>query len=303
MWGTDVLDGYERAPLGPATLIRPRSQPTAARTAVLHVHGYNDYFFHTHLADAVLAAGHAFYAVDLRRAGRSLRAGDVPHFMTDVAEQGDDIAAAVGAIASLRPGAAIVVHAHSTGGLSTVAWAADRPHPSLTALALDSPLFGARVTAAQRVGSKALPALSRLDPMWVVAHAPSMYSRRQHVSGGGRWDFDLTWKNPEGIPIRAGWADAVRRTQRRIVHGLALGVPTLVARAAESGPDRADNPRFDSQDTVLDVNAIARLGARLGPLARPLVIDGAVHDLTLSADRPREQYLESLLAWIASEAS
>ena len=66
-WEPDVLPGYwqQTLALGPdpdgegdlvATLIRAgeREQPT--RHAVLLVHGFTDYFFHTEVADAFIAA-------------------------------------------------------------------------------------------------------------------------------------------------------------------------------------------------------------------------------------------------------
>ena len=39
--------------------------------AVLYLHGRNDFFFQTHLADALLTAGYEFYALDLRTCGRA----------------------------------------------------------------------------------------------------------------------------------------------------------------------------------------------------------------------------------------
>ena len=52
-----------------ATLVR-RSDP-GVRRAVLYVHGWSDYFFQTHLAEAFEDWGYDFYALDLRRYGRS----------------------------------------------------------------------------------------------------------------------------------------------------------------------------------------------------------------------------------------
>ncbi|WP_423243312.1 hypothetical protein [Actinomyces lilanjuaniae] len=49
--------------------------PTAPVFAYLYLHGWNDYFFQTHLAREVSALGGAFYALDLRRYGRSWREG------------------------------------------------------------------------------------------------------------------------------------------------------------------------------------------------------------------------------------
>lgn len=299
-WSEDVLPGYSRTPLGTATLVRPHVQPTAPLSAVLHVHGYNDYFFQAHLGRAFVESGRAFYAVDLARAGRSLLPGDIPHFMSDVAEQGDGIDAAVRAIADLHPGLPIVVHGHSTGGLTSAIWAADRGHRALAGVILDSPLFGKRYGPIQRAGSHALPLLAAVRPLSVVSHGPSVYATHQHVSGGGRWDFDITWKRPHGLPARVAWANAVRVAEARIARGLDLSVPVLVARSDSSGPDNAANPLLDSQDTVLDVTQIAFMAPLLGDRVTELVIAGGVHELSLSRDEPRAAYLRGVFSWLDS---
>ena len=80
---TDVLGAPYTArtlPLRPddegevvATLVSRRAaQPT--NRAVLHVHGFADYFFQTVAADWWVARGYDFYALDLRKYGRSLAA-------------------------------------------------------------------------------------------------------------------------------------------------------------------------------------------------------------------------------------
>lgn len=299
-WSEDALAGYVRTALGTATLVRPSVQPDAPTAAVLHVHGYNDYFFQAHLGGAFVDSGRAFYAVDLARAGRSLVAGDIPHFMTDVAEQGDGIDAAVRAIAELHPGLPIVIHGHSTGGLTSAIWAADRGHPALAGVILDSPLFGKRYGPVQRAGSHALPVLAALSPRAVVSHGPSVYATHQHVSGGGRWDFDIAWKRPHGLPARVAWANAVRVAEARIAKGLRLSIPVLVARSDSSGPDIATNPLLDCQDTVLDVTQIARLAPLLGDRVTELVIPGGVHELSLSRDEPRAAYFRGVLEWLDS---
>ena len=94
-WEPDVLAGYRQQTiqLGPdpdgegqlvATLVcRGAADPSASR-AVLVVHGFTDYFFHTELADHFAARGFAFYALDLHKCGRSWRDGQTPHFTTDL---------------------------------------------------------------------------------------------------------------------------------------------------------------------------------------------------------------------------
>ena len=55
-------------------------------TAVIYLHGWSDYFFHHRLADYYASLGIAFYAIDLRRYGRSLlidAAGGPEHWASD----------------------------------------------------------------------------------------------------------------------------------------------------------------------------------------------------------------------------
>ena len=103
-WSPDFLVGYETtelalpgaepAPGEPAdvelvaTLIR-KSGPRIGTRAVLYLHGWNDYFFQTHVADYLTDLGYDFYAVELRRYGRSIRPGQLRGFITDL----DDYAA------------------------------------------------------------------------------------------------------------------------------------------------------------------------------------------------------------------
>src|SRR3569833_4685241 len=61
-----------------ATLVRRRAP---GRKAVLYVHGFVDYFFQSHLADFYVERGYSFYALDLRKYGRSLLPHQTPFFV------------------------------------------------------------------------------------------------------------------------------------------------------------------------------------------------------------------------------
>lgn len=304
-WRTDRLLGepFQETALGPATLVRCPPGPGVPRAAVLHVHGYNDYFFQEHLARAFTAAGYAFYAVDLRAAGRSLRPDQIPHFVPDLREQATDVAAAARTVRSLEPGLPLVVHAHSTGGLTAALWA--HAHRNATgddagpdALVLNSPFLDLRAPSWQRtVGTRVLDRVGRLASTAVLNDRPSRYAEHLLAANGGRWDFDTTLKRPEGLPTRVGWFVAVRRAQARIAAGLEIACPVLLARSGSSGPDEPDNPLLDAQDTVLDVHQMAALATGLGGDVTELVVPGGVHDLSLSASGPREVYLSGMLAW------
>jgi len=280
---------------GPApvlTLVRPADEPVAPRGVVVRLHGYNDYFFATHLADAVAAAGWAFVALDARRAGRSLRPGEVPHYQGDLREQASDLTRAVTEARRAWPGLPVVVHAHSTGGLVAALWAhAHRGRGGPDAMVLDSPFLSAERSWLRWLQDGALGPLARRVPLRVLAQAPSRYAARL----AERWDFDTTLKRPQGVPVRAGWLAALRAGQRRVARGLAIDVPVLVARSSRSDVGHgADGPRLDRADTVLDVAAIAALTPWLGSDVRELVVADAVHDLALSLETPRATYLAAL---------
>lgn len=281
------------------TVVRPPDPPVTPRGVLVHLHGYNDYVFHTHLADAVHAAGWAFLGLDARRAGRSLRPGDVPHYQGDLREQASDLTRAVAVARRTWPGVPVVVHGHSMGGLVTALWAhAHRARGGPDAVVLNNPFLSVERSWVTPLQDGALRPLARTAPLRVVASAPSHYAARL----AERWDFDVTLKRPEGVPVRAGWLAAARAGQLRVARGLAIRVPLLVARSARSGTDVDDGPDVDTTDTVLDVATIAALAPRLGTDVRELVVEDSVHDLTLSLDPARTTYLRALADFLTTLA-
>lgn len=279
------------------TLVRREAAPPGVRGTVVHLHGYNDYFFHEHLAAAVEEAGWGFVAVDARRAGRSLQPGEEPHYVDDVREQGSDLGATVAWARRRSPGLPVVVHAHSMGGLVAALWAhAHRAGGGCDALVLDAPFFAP--TGAWLPPDTVLRALGRTAPLSVVASEPSQYAHHLLASNGGRWSFDTALKRPEGVPVRAGWLAAARTAQARVARGLQIACPVLSVFSASAGADRADDPGLDSTDTVIDVRTSARASLGLGEDVTVRTVPGAVHDLSLSTDEPRAAYLRGVLAFL-----
>ena len=99
-----------------ATLVH-RSAATPNGRAVLHVHGFADYFFQTAAADFWVERGYDFYALDLRKYGRSLRGHQTPNFVTDLADYYAELDEALRRIVERDGHDHVVVSAHSTGGL------------------------------------------------------------------------------------------------------------------------------------------------------------------------------------------
>lgn len=312
-WEPDVLGpGWERTTLdlgadheGPlvATLVRRREDGTASgqadeRPAVLYVHGFNDYFFQAHLGDRMAAHGYAFYALDLRRYGRSLRPWQTPGYCDDLTEYVPELNAAARTVTG-HGHRRLVVMAHSTGGLVASLWTHSlRRAGVVDALVLNSPWFDLAAPWFSRVVStRVLDLVGPFDRYRPLTRGPS-YSRHMHVSRGGAWEYDLTLKRPDGVPVRAGWLRAVRRGQARLARGLEIAAPVLVCVADQSGPDHDPNPARDRQDTVLDVEQIVRRAQRLGPDVTVVRIPDGVHDLALSAEPAREHYLDTVVTWL-----
>jgi len=308
-WEPDVLPGYSAAPLQYATLVRHDGEPDLVALGLakpkgvfLHVHGFNDYFFQTHFADEVLNNGYLFYAVDLRNVGRSLQADQIPHYVEHLREHGEDLAQAAQAVRELHPDLPLIVHAHSTGGLTASLWShayrnATGAKAAPDALILNSPFYEIPGRFFARMGAAITsPTLGRWRPRNGLPPGPSIYATGQHVDNGGRWEFDQNLKRTAGLPARFGWLRAVRNAQARVDRGLNIHAPILLATSARSSS--GDPDLIDSTDTVLDVKSMAARADAIGKNVTLLRIDNAVHDLTLSADKPRAQYFDALFTWL-----
>ncbi len=122
-----------------ATLVRrPRRAPTDR--AVLHVHGFADYFFQTAYAEWWVERGYDFYALDLRKYGRSLLPHQTPNYVADLRDYYPELDVAWAG--SRRDGHDhVVLSAHSTGGLTVPLWAARPAARRLRGVVLNSPWF------------------------------------------------------------------------------------------------------------------------------------------------------------------
>ena len=127
-----------------ATLVhRAGFDSPVSRRALLYVHGFVDYFFHTQFADALGAHGYDVYALDLRDYGRSIRDGRPPNYITDLGTYAEELDAAIRLIRGSHD--EIVLLGHSMGGLVTSLWAdARRGEGLIDALVLNSPWLDLR---------------------------------------------------------------------------------------------------------------------------------------------------------------
>ncbi|SCL41699.1 Lysophospholipase, alpha-beta hydrolase superfamily [Micromonospora pallida] len=296
---TIELDPDDEGPVV-ATLVRRRAEGPS-RQAVLYVHGFVDYFFQTHLADFWTERGWDFYALDLRKYGRSLLSHQTPNFCRDLADYFPELDAAAAFVRDRDDHDTMLVMGHSTGGLLAAIWAhARRDAGIIDGLLLNSPFFDINAPwLIRRPLAAAVTRLGRGAPHRVLPFGlGTVYGECIHADHRGEWRYDLAWKPLAGFPVRIGWLAAIRRAQRQLRAGLDIPVPVLVACSTRTFRQRRWHDSAMLADAVLDVAHIVRWAPRLGPQVTVARIDGGMHDLTLSGPAVRGKVFAEIERWV-----
>ena len=260
-----------------ATLVRLPAG-AAPRGAALYVHGFADYFFQRHMAERFAAEGYAFYALDLRKHGRSLRSHQHPNFCRNVNEYYEDLTRAIGEI-----GEPVLLAGHSTGALVCALYAHEgEARASVRALWLNSAFFDWRLPAWRVTQLHLAAALGRFYPFLKDEKVLREDYVRSLLDEG--WEFDLSLKPPLGFGVYYGWLGAMTDAHARVHRGLAIECPVL-------------SMHSDETDIVLDWRHIARWSRTLGEDITVMAFPGALHDLVLSRPRIREEVFRQLFAW------
>jgi alpha-beta hydrolase superfamily lysophospholipase len=294
-----TLADDDEGPVSATLVARRADKPTGA--AVLYVHGFVDYFFQTHLADFFTARGLDFYALDLRKHGRSIQPHQTPNFCVDLRDYYAEIDEAVRIIRDEDGHDRLLVNGHSTGGLVTSLWAHDRrAEGKVDALFLNSPFLDLNAPAlVKTLVTPVAVRLGRSRPRTDLRLGlPEVYSRSIHRDQDGEWDYDLAWKPLKAFPVRAGWLRAIRQGHARVHNGLDIGVPVLVACSTASYKRARWGEAARSADSVLDVDHIARWTPALGRHTTLVRIEGGLHDLTLSPKAVRDNLFENVGTWM-----
>lgn len=284
--------------------LRRRSRPLAG-VDVLYVHGWSDYFFQRDLAAFWTERGARFFALDLRKYGRSLRPGQTPGYIEDLAEYDREIDLAMGEI---RDSASAPVNArrlilmgHSTGGLVLSLFLSRRPGAA-DALILNSPWLEFQLARAGRqLLAPILDLTARLQPR---DYAPQLdfgfYSRAQHaVAGAAGFDpVNQDWRPERAHGVRAGWMRAILAGHAQVEKGLGLQGPVQVLLSARSAAPTRWSDELTRADSVLDVERVAGAALKLGRTVTVDRIDGALHDVFLSAELSRRDAFYRLERWL-----
>ncbi|WP_240541880.1 alpha/beta hydrolase [Bifidobacterium simiarum] len=326
-WVPDtVLDGYQQRTLHlgfddegelTATFVRKDPQTLTWRmrwrrwcnthwrhcpAAILYVHGWNDYFYRKHASEFWEALGVAFYAVDLRKYGRSLHAGQTPGYITDLHEYFAELNALRDVIVDeMGDDVRILTLAHSTGGLIASLWMANERPDHVTALALNSPwleLQGNRFT--RMMTTPVVKGFGLTGGKTVIPIPdPGFYGRVLWSDQGGEWTYQDSSPVPEDRQFlsRAGWMNAIFNGQEEVTRGLHIDVPVLVCTSDRSMILSRWDEAMREADTVLDVTAIRQNALNLGDFVTIETIVGGIHDLSMSKPEQRRHYFASVALW------
>lgn len=307
----ELLDDAEGACV--ATLVRARATQNA-RMTVLYLHGRNDYFFQTEMAHRLTEAGVAFYALDMRKYGRSLRPHQTIGYTDDLLVYDEEIGQAIELIREERDDEPLVLMGHSTGGLIATLWA--HRHPGvLSGLILNSAWLEMQSMSAWR-GAMA-PVIGRIaahNPMWEVpTGGAGLYGRSLagRASSGlpipdgltdddpsvAGWPLAHEWKRPESYPVPASWLEAIMAGHDTVEKDVALECPVLSMVSTSSYFDEEWSERAFTSDTVLDPAVIAQRSLNLSDLVTIARFPGK-HDLVLSDAPVREAVYAAICGWL-----
>lgn len=284
-----------------ATLVK-RDADGDAKGAVLYVHGFSDYFFQKEYAEWWTARGYDFYALDLRKYGRSLLEHQSGTYIGDLFEYFDEIDAAWERITERDGHSHIMLSAHSTGGLTVSLWAHDRQPDALAGMVLNSPWLDLQGSFLLR--ELATPVVRRIGhrvPMRELGRDVSgFYTMSLHVDHDGEWEFDLGLKPVGSYPIRLGWLKAIRDGHARLHRGLDVKAPVLVLSSDRSSKPKAMGDIVHTTDIVLDVRQIRRWSTAIGRHVTYVAVPGAKHDVILSRPDVRKQAYAEIERWLAA---
>ena len=293
----DFPDDYEGKVI--STLIR-RMAKSKSEKAVLYIHGFNDYFFQKELAVKFNQNGYNFYALDLRKYGRSYLSHQKFNNVRSLEEYDDEINLALQIIKSENNSQTILM-GHSTGGLITTNYVVNHSNSNLYhGLICNSPFYKYNLNfVLRKTGIPLISFLGKYAPDISISGGFSeYYGYSLHQEKYGEWNYSLAWK-PYIIPkINLSFIRAIHKAQQNIKQNSTLKVPTLVMHSDKSIDENQWSEKFKKGDAVLNSKHIKEFANRLNGDITVSEIECGMHDLVLSTKPIREKVYHQVFKWI-----
>ena len=270
----------------------------AQRPALLWIHGMTDYFFSAHVARHYHELGYAFYAVDLRKCGRSRQEGQTWHYVSDLRYYFADLNFAL----EMLPNQQVIPIAHSTGGLIAALWLdAHRPE-KVSGLILNGPWLD-MMSVPRPIYRALVPIINVVGKRWPKLPFPSSgntaYGESIHRDHHGEWDFDTTLKPLGGFPKYMGWLRAIVNGFAHLHSGTVnVGVPYLTVCSTRSKLGTCYSDALNYVDAIVDVNQTIKWAPTLGDECTLRPVSGARHEAFSSVEPVRNRVFAITDAWL-----
>lgn len=309
-WITDILgESFEQttieleddyAGIVVATLVRKKSNQNST-SAILFIHGFNDYFFQSEMATRFNDGGLNFYALDIRRYGRSFLPHQKFNDIRNIKSYYEEILKSIDIIRA-DGNKKIVLMGHSTGGLIATLFAKDYTNKSqIDGVILNSPFYdfnmsswilGKLIPLAATVG-KILPTIQ------IDGALSKEYGESLHKDYDGEWDYILDWKPNTPPPIALGWLRAIRNGHKELRKPFTIQEPVLVLHSTETITNKFDKIQMHTMDAVLSVTDIEQTAQNIQGKVNIVAIKDGMHDLILSRKDVREKVYDKMIEWVA----
>lgn len=284
-----------------STLVRKLTDKKSNK-AVLYIHGYCDYFFQEEYAEQFTKSGINFYALDLRKYGRSYLPHQVIYNMRSLKEYFPDIDSAL-EIIKKEGNDKVLLNAHSTGGLIASLYANQRKDsPFFDAIFLNSPFLEMNMSWFKRKAAIPLIAKKALKKpnKTIKGSSLSFYGESLHKDYRGEWDYDLSVKPIVSPDVTYGFIRALHLGHNEIKNRLHITQPILVMHSDKSIQSKSWREDFYYSDSVLDVGDIEKYSYFLGNKVKTIAIKDGMHDLVLSRAPVRNEVYRNLFDWLDS---
>ena len=281
-----------------ATVIRKKAE-SPTHKAVLYIHGFNDYFFQTEIAEKFNEKGFDFYALDLRKYGRSYLPHQTFNNVRNLDEYIAEIDEALEIIAAENHNK-ILLAGHSTGGLITTRYMKYHAgNPNIAGLWVNSPFYDFNMGfLAKKIGVPIISGLGKHYPDTKIGGGFStFYGESLHKNFNGEWNYDLKLKPNANGKVNFGFIRAIHRAQKDI-RNAELKVPVLVMHSEKSGYPKVWNEEVTTTDIILNVNDIHKNAENFKGNVTIVPVKGGIHDLVLSKKPVREKVYDELFSWL-----
>ncbi|MCH2451292.1 MAG: alpha/beta hydrolase [Gracilimonas sp.] len=287
----DDYEGRVIATLISSALNKPDQQ------SVLYLHGFNDYFFQSHIAETFHKRGYNFYALDLRKYGRSLLPHQTPNYCRSVTEYFEEIDRSLEIIGSKD----IILVGHSTGGLIAGVYMNTGTYKDhIEKLILNSPFLEFNIPFWQRMFLLPLAGIISFFFPYAARKKPfsHLYGASLSAEEHGEWTYNTDWKPIHGFPAYFKWIYAINRAQKKLHLVSDIDVPILILHSnASTQPTNWDDILLKT-DMVLNVDHIKKYGKKLGDDVTFAEIPKAIHDVFLSPKKIRKHAFEVTFSWL-----